>query len=200
MSDRQRRTGSRRHDATTTRSSPRPARARPDAARSGPAAASACPPSAARTSALRCADSARILGTETPRLVGVLVLTVASVALVVVGPRLLGQATDIIVERRRRATGSTSAPSIASCCSSPRSTWRRGRSRTRRRTSSPACSSARCSRLRESVEHKINRLPLSYIDRQSRGDLLSRVTNDIDNLVPEPAADDRARSSRRCSR
>ena len=36
--------------------------------------------------------------------------------------------------------------------------------------------------VRESVEHKINRLPLSYIDRQARGDLLSRVTNDIDNL------------------
>ena len=37
--------------------------------------------------------------------------------------------------------------------------------------------------LRESVETKIHRLPLSYIDRQSRGDLLSRVTNDIDNLA-----------------
>ena len=37
--------------------------------------------------------------------------------------------------------------------------------------------------LRESVEHKINRLPLAYIDRQARGDLLSRVTNDIDNLA-----------------
>ena len=37
--------------------------------------------------------------------------------------------------------------------------------------------------LRESVEDKLNRLPLSYIDRQPRGDLLSRVTNDIDNLA-----------------
>ena len=36
--------------------------------------------------------------------------------------------------------------------------------------------------LREQVEDKINRLPLSYIDRHARGDLLSRVTNDIDNL------------------
>ena len=36
--------------------------------------------------------------------------------------------------------------------------------------------------LRESVERKLNHLPLSYIDRQPRGDLLSRVTNDIDNL------------------
>ena len=37
--------------------------------------------------------------------------------------------------------------------------------------------------LRESVETKLNRLPLAYIDKQSRGDLLSRVTNDIDNLA-----------------
>jgi len=38
-------------------------------------------------------------------------------------------------------------------------------------------------RLRESVETKLGRMPLSYVDRQSRGDLLSRVTNDIDNLA-----------------
>jgi ATP-binding cassette subfamily B multidrug efflux pump len=38
-------------------------------------------------------------------------------------------------------------------------------------------------RLREEVEKKINRLPLSYIDKQQRGDLLSRVTNDIDNVA-----------------
>jgi ATP-binding cassette subfamily B multidrug efflux pump len=44
--------------------------------------------------------------------------------------------------------------------------------------------------LREAVERKLNHLPLSYIDRQPRGDLLSRVTNDIDNLSAEPAADD----------
>ena len=37
--------------------------------------------------------------------------------------------------------------------------------------------------LRRSVEAKIHALPLSYIDRGSRGDLLSRVTNDIDNLA-----------------
>jgi ATP-binding cassette subfamily B protein len=37
-------------------------------------------------------------------------------------------------------------------------------------------------RLRRDIEEKIHRLPLSYVDRQPRGDLLSRVTNDIDNL------------------
>ena len=37
-------------------------------------------------------------------------------------------------------------------------------------------------RLRADVEEKVHRLPLRYVDRQPRGDLLSRVTNDIDNL------------------
>ena len=38
-------------------------------------------------------------------------------------------------------------------------------------------------RLRAAVEDKLNRLPLSYVDRQQLGDLLSRVTNDIDNVA-----------------
>ncbi len=37
--------------------------------------------------------------------------------------------------------------------------------------------------LRAEVEDKLNRLPLSYVDSQPRGDLLSRVTNDIDNVA-----------------
>ncbi|CAN5416014.1 ABC transporter ATP-binding protein [soil metagenome] len=37
-------------------------------------------------------------------------------------------------------------------------------------------------RLRSDVEEKINSLPLSYFDRMQRGELLSRVTNDIDNI------------------
>jgi ATP-binding cassette subfamily B protein len=36
--------------------------------------------------------------------------------------------------------------------------------------------------LRDDVEAKIHRLPLSYFDRSPRGELLSRVTNDIDNV------------------
>ncbi|MFK4762739.1 ABC transporter ATP-binding protein [Microbacterium sp. ZW T5_45] len=38
-------------------------------------------------------------------------------------------------------------------------------------------------RLREQVEAKINRLPLSYFDKVQRGELISRVTNDIDNIT-----------------
>jgi ATP-binding cassette subfamily B protein len=36
--------------------------------------------------------------------------------------------------------------------------------------------------LREDVEKKINALPLSYFDTMQRGQLLSRVTNDVDNI------------------
>ena len=35
-------------------------------------------------------------------------------------------------------------------------------------------------RMRNDLSDKINRLPLSYFDRQSFGDILSRVTNDVD--------------------
>ncbi|MBF0723342.1 ABC transporter ATP-binding protein [Sanguibacter inulinus] len=37
-------------------------------------------------------------------------------------------------------------------------------------------------RLRQDIEDKINRLPLSYFDTRQRGDLMSRVTNDVDNI------------------
>ena len=36
--------------------------------------------------------------------------------------------------------------------------------------------------LRADIEAKINRLPLSYFDGRQRGDVLSRVTNDVDNI------------------
>lgn len=37
--------------------------------------------------------------------------------------------------------------------------------------------------LREQVEMKLSRLPLSYFDGQQRGEVLSRATNDIDNVA-----------------
>ena len=37
-------------------------------------------------------------------------------------------------------------------------------------------------RMREDVDRKLGRLPLRYFDGHPRGDLLSRVTNDIDNI------------------
>lgn len=37
-------------------------------------------------------------------------------------------------------------------------------------------------RLRRDIEAKLDRLPMSYFQQESRGDVLSRVTNDIDNF------------------
>jgi ATP-binding cassette subfamily B protein len=36
--------------------------------------------------------------------------------------------------------------------------------------------------LRDDTEKKLNRLPLNYFDTRQRGDVLSRVTNDVDNV------------------
>ncbi len=91
---------------------------------------------------------------------------------------------DLLEERqlRRRARGSTSPRSPACCCSSWRSSSRRRCSCGSRAGSCRACSRARCIDLRQEVEAKLNRLPLPYFDNQPRGEILSRVTNDIDNV------------------
>ena len=38
------------------------------------------------------------------------------------------------------------------------------------------------SKLRTDISHKINRMPLRYFDRTTTGDMLSRVTNDVDTI------------------
>ncbi|MDW3217157.1 MAG: ABC transporter ATP-binding protein [Acidimicrobiales bacterium] len=124
-----------------------------------------------------------LLGRERIRLWFVLFLTVGSVVLIVVGPRLLGQATDIIVR------GVVSGQGIAYGELHDKLLFIVGLY-----IGSWVLSFAQAYilagivqrsmySLREQVETKLNRLPLSYIDKQARGDLLSRVTNDIDNLA-----------------
>ena len=44
--------------------------------------------------------------------------------------------------------------------------------------------------LRSDVEDKVHRLPLSYFDSRQRGEVLSRVTNDIDNISDLAVDDD----------
>lgn len=38
-------------------------------------------------------------------------------------------------------------------------------------------------KLRKEMNQKIDKLPLSYFDKNSHGDILSRFTNDVDTLV-----------------
>ena len=123
-----------------------------------------------------------ILGKEKPRLFAVIVITVISVILVVIGPRLLGDATNIIVDgvvggdgidfdALHRQLLTVVAVYVVSFALSYSSSYVLAGVVQRSMFS-----------LREAVEHKLNHVPLSYIDSQPRGDLLSRVTNDIDNL------------------
>jgi ATP-binding cassette, subfamily B, multidrug efflux pump len=123
----------------------------------------------------------RLLSSEKGRLLLVAVMSVASVVMNVFGPKVLGHGTDLIVrgvikghidfnalhrvlfEAVGLYVGSSalwgfSAYSIAGIVQ------------------------RLMQRLRSDVEEKIHALPLKYIDRESRGDLLSRVTNDIDNI------------------
>jgi ATP-binding cassette, subfamily B, multidrug efflux pump len=152
------------------------------------------------------------------RLLLVLALSAASVTMSVIGPKLLGHATDIIfsgaigrqlpagatldqVVARLRAEGSDNlADMLARMRPIPGMgidfaalarvlmivlvlfavasllLWAQGYI-----LNGIVQSAVR--RLRSDVEDKLHRLPLPYFDNQPRGELLSRVTNDIDNIA-----------------
>jgi ATP-binding cassette subfamily B protein len=162
----------------------------------------------------------RLLGLmrpERPLLYAVLMLGLVTNGLAITGPRILGQATDLIfagVIGRQMPAGATKAEAIQRLREQGRGTLAdmlqsvsftpghgidfgavgavlltvlavylgsgvfgivQARLATRiiQRT---------MYRLREDVEAKLSRLPLSYFDRQPRGEVLSRATNDIDNI------------------
>ncbi len=115
--------------------------------------------------------------------VAVLVLAVAGVTLVVIAPRILGAATDVIVDgvgsgdgidftELRRVLLIVVAIYIVSAVFSYLQSYLLA-----------GVVQRAMFRLRADVEDKLNRMPLRYVDGQRRGDLLSRVTNDIDNVA-----------------
>ena len=156
---------------------------------------------------------------ERVRVLMVLVLAVVSVGLSVVGPKILGHATDIIFagvigtaaarrhhpgagRRGRPGRGQRQLRRHARRDGRGARPWHRlhrarpGAAAGRSCSTSPRRSSAgpqgyllngvvqrTVLRLRADVEEKLNRLPLRYFDKQPRGELLSRVTNDIDNIA-----------------
>jgi len=159
-----------------------------------------------------------ILRPERRTVAVVLGLAVASVSLVVLGPKILGTATNIIFEGiigRQLPAGISKQAAIAGARAQGQGKfadllsgmnvvpgvgidfsrlghillmvlaiyagsflfgWFQGRLTTGvvQRTTF---------RLRGDVEAKLSRVPLSYFDRQQRGEVLSRVTNDIDNIA-----------------
>ncbi len=127
----------------------------------------------------------RLLGRLIPErvmIIGVVLLGVVSVTLSVLGPKILGNATTIIYTGIRAGTGIDFASLrlvlgivlllyvFSSVFSWLQSYLLNG---VTQRT---------VFRLRRDVEEKIHRLPLTYFDKTPRGELLSRVTNDIDNI------------------
>jgi len=134
------------------------------------------------------AATQRLIGKMAPeriKLYLVMLLALVSVTLAVLGPKLLGHATDIIISGLRDKSkggginftdlhnvllGILAVYVFSSVLSYTQSYTLAG---VVQRT---------MYRLRAEVESKLNRLPLKYIDGQPRGDLLSRVTNDIDNI------------------
>ena len=126
----------------------------------------------------------RLLGLLAPfkaALVAVFVMNAASVLLGVYAPRVMGQAVDVIftgamshgVDFERLRTlilivlGLYVGASILM--------WAQGAILNR-------LTMRAVFDLRERVEAKINRLPLRYFDTRQRGDVMSRTTNDVDNV------------------
>ncbi|WP_246383073.1 ABC transporter ATP-binding protein [Nocardioides stalactiti] len=132
------------------------------------------------------ASGKRLLGLLRPdrwRGVAVLLLAVGSVASVAVGPWLLGKATDEIFyafivgdDVDFGAVGDLLLLTLAIYLAGQVLGWFQGWL-----VNDVVQGTVR--RMREDVEEKVHRLPLAYFDRQPRGELLSRVTNDIDNVA-----------------
>jgi len=113
----------------------------------------------------------------------VVVLAMVSVVLLVIGPRVLGAATNVIVDGISGPDGidfdelhKTLLLAAGIYVTSGVLQWLQARVLA-------GVVQSTIQRLRAEVEDKLNQLPLSDVDRMPRGDLLSRVTNDIDNLA-----------------
>jgi ATP-binding cassette subfamily B protein len=119
---------------------------------------------------------------EQTRTVAVLVFALASVTLTVLGPKLLGHGTDLIFDAIR-GHRRIDFPALRSVLLTVLCLYLGAAGLSYLQSYTLAGVVQRTVyRLRSDVEDKLSRLPLSYVDAQARGDLLSRVTNDIDNI------------------
>jgi len=119
---------------------------------------------------------------DLPRIVAVVVLTISGVLLSAFGPRILGDATNVIFsgmvhrginfDALHRLLFVVITLYIGSAAFQYLASY-----------TLAGMVQRTMYRLRADVEDKLNRVPISYVDRAARGDLLSRVTNDIDNLA-----------------
>ncbi len=129
----------------------------------------------------------RRLGPERPNAYLVLVLAILSVSLIVSGPKILGHATNLIFEglvRSARGGAGIDFAALHTTLWIAVGLYLAGYALAYMQAYILAGVVQRTMyRLRGDVETKLHAMPLSYLDRQARGDLLSRVTNDIDNVA-----------------
>ena len=185
---------------STNRPAPAPAAARPMPNRGPWGNAFGPPPAKAKTFR---ASAKRLLGRLAPQRIlvyAVLVTAVGSVSLQTAGPRILGHATDLIFKGFLGTHPMGSAGMVKAMHAVPGKgidfsavaatlmlvlalyigasllTWLQGYilNFAVQRT---------VKKLREDVETKLAGLPLSYFDTHPHGEILSRVTNDIDNIA-----------------
>lgn len=127
----------------------------------------------------------RLLGLLHPfrwAMAGAIAATCIFAGLNVAAPKYLGDATDIVVEGvmagtlDSRALGSVLGAVSLMYVGASLFNWIQG---------SLTASSVQgvMYRLRAAVEDKLNQLPSTYFQEKSRGDVLSRATNDIDNIA-----------------
>lgn len=127
----------------------------------------------------------RLLGLLHPfrwAMAGAIAATCIFAGLNVAAPKYLGDATDIVVDGLMagtldsRALGSVLGAVSLMYVGASLFNWIQG---------SLTASSVQgvMYRLRAAVEDKLNRLPSTYFQEKSRGDVLSRATNDIDNIA-----------------
>ena len=120
---------------------------------------------------------------EALRLVFVAVFAVGSVAFLIIGPRLLGEATNVIFDGIMPPAPGVDLGALAQVlltligvyAMSAFLGWVQA-------WIMAGVTQRTVYRLRSEIDHKLGRLPLSYFDDHPRGDILSRVTNDIDNI------------------
>ncbi|MFD9032218.1 ABC transporter ATP-binding protein [Streptomyces sp. NPDC059567] len=125
----------------------------------------------------------RTMAPERPRLLAVFAAAAVGVTLAVLSPMILGHATDLVVSGAASPAG-VDFPAVARVLAAALAlvVVSAGLNWLQQRLATTVVQRAG-HRLREEAQHKLARLPLSYFDRQPRGEVLSRTTNDIDNIT-----------------
>ncbi len=127
------------------------------------------------------------LGKYLPAVIGCIVLAAASTVFAIFGPKILAGATDKIFEGLMAmiaGTGSIDMAAVGRVLLFGAGIYVVAAALQYVQGFLLAGISNRVGyRMREDISHKINRLPLAYFDKHSYGDVLSRITNDVDTLI-----------------